>query len=159
PLLNRLAKIQPGSHKIELGTSFLEISSAGSPESERSGDITAFHGSEVAFWPNDQTLTATMQSIPDDPSVFSMGFLESTANGKVGDGEMFYDEWNRAAEGESDWLPIFLAWHDFPEYFMPGLKVEDWDTEEKELVKRFKVNQGQLAWRRRKIANDLKGDV
>jgi hypothetical protein len=159
PLLNRLANIQPGSHKIELGTSSLEISSAGSPESERSGDITAFHGSEVAFWPNDETLTATMQTLPDDPGTFSMGFLESTANGKVGDGEMFYDEWQRASEGESDWLAIFLAWHDFPEYFLPGLTPQDLDKEEQELVARFKLNPGQIAWRRRKIANDLKGDV
>jgi len=97
PALRGMASI--GSNSIAFGDSLLEVSTAGSPESERSADLTCFHGSEVAFYPYAEALTATLQTIPDKGQTIVV--LESTANGMKGDGELFYDEWNRAEAGES----------------------------------------------------------
>src|SRR4029077_21234724 len=68
-------------------------------------------------------------------------------------------EWQSAVEGDSDWLPIFLAYHDFDEYRLPGIAIEKTDHEEVELRLRLELTDEQLAWRRWKIANDLQGDV
>jgi hypothetical protein len=157
PILSSLATV--GANKIEIGRSILEVATAGSPESERGGDLTAWHASEAAFYPHPEVMTATMQSLPDSKDIFTIGVLESTANGKVGDGALFYQEWTRAIEGDSEWVPIFLPYHEFPEYSLPGIAVENLDAEEFELRKRFELTDAQLAWRRWKIANDLQGDI
>jgi hypothetical protein len=158
PLLHRLATI--GNSTITVGRSTLQIATAGSPESERGGDLTAAHFSEGAFYPHKGFLTAAMQSLPHTQSIFSIGVIESTANGVEGDGEDFYNEWSRASEGDSDWQPLFLAWHSFPDYAIPHTRhLEDLDEEEYELRHRFELSDGQLAWRRWAVKNNCKGQV
>jgi hypothetical protein len=156
PLLSRFATI--GNNQIIVGRSILEIATAGSPESERAGDLTAWLGDEAAFWPHPEAMLATMQTLPP-PNVFSIGVIASTPNGRVGDGELFFQEWTRAEEGDSDWLPMFLAWQDFDEHQLPGIAIEEPDTEEQMLRQRFELTDAQLAWRRWKIANDCQGDI
>ena len=78
----------------------------------RSQTIQNFHGSEMAFWADAKTHRAgVMQAIPDarDTEII----LESTANGVGG---AFYDMWQEAERGESDYLPIFLPWYWGKEY-------------------------------------------
>lgn len=158
PLLSRVATI--GNNTISIGRSSLKIATAGSPESERGGDLTAAHFSEAAFYPHKGFLTAAMQALPHTRRIFSIGVIESTANGVEDEGEDFYNEWQRAEEGDSDWLALFLAWHSFPEYSIPDtLAIEGLDEEEYELRKRFELTDGQLAWRRWAIANNCKNQV
>lgn len=143
-----------------IGRSKLDISTAGSPEAQRGADITAFHGSEVAFWPHPEALTATMQAIPYNTQ--SLCILESTANGKVYEGQLFYQEWLRASAGDSDFLPIFLPWFQMPEYRMPGMKVDDLsdlEEEEREGMKQFGWDIEQVAWRRYAIQTLCQGDL
>lgn len=147
-----------GTQRI-LGNSILDISTAGSPESQRGNDITVFHGSEVAFWPHPEALTAIMQTVPETDSFCA---LESTANGKVYEGELFYNEWQRAVSGDSQFLPIFLPWFDMPEYRMAGASfgaMEDLDEEEREGVKLYGWDAEQVAWRRYCISTKCQGDL
>lgn len=156
PLLKKLATI--GNNTIALGQSTLEVATAGNPESERSGDLTAWHASEAAFYKFPEVMVATMQTLPP-PNVFSIGVIESTANGKVGDGHTFYQEWLRAEEGDSDWMPMFLSWLIFDDYQLPGLEIEEPDAEEQALRDRFQASDARLAWRRWAIANLCQGSI
>ena len=155
-LLTKIAVV--GQSSITVGDSVLEVSTAGSPEAERSADLTAWHASEAAFWPHPEAMLATMQTLPPQ-DVFSIGVIESTANGKTGDGEMFYQEWQRAEEGESDWVPIFLSWLDFADYQLANRAIEEPDEEEEYLRERFDATDAQLAWRRWAIPNLCQGDI
>lgn len=156
PLLNRLATI--GNNTITIGRSTLEVATAGNPESERSGDLTAWHASEAAFYKFPEVMTATMQTLPP-PGVFSIGVIESTANGKVGPGALFYREWLRATEGDSEWMPVFLGWQDDTGNQLPGVRVHDLSDEERALRERFNLTDAQLAWRRWTIKNKTGGSV
>lgn len=161
--------------KIFLGKSYLGISTAGSAHASRSGNFTCVHMSEVAFWPDPDAMLAVKQCVPDKMDTFCM--IESTANGKVGDGQLFYQEWLRAERGESDFIPIFLPWFAIPKYCHEGYVYQDeweWltaehrqtvavlenlDEEELQLREQFKVTAGQLAWRRWVKINKCEDDV
>lgn len=141
-------------HAIRFGDSYLEVDTAASPHSRRGSDSTAMHLSEVAFWKHDEALLAIMQTLPRPPFQ-SLCFLESTANGMVDDGEQFYNEWQRASEGESGFTPVFLSWLDMPDYRIPsahleGIGEDDRYGGQEELVLRQEhgATDEQLAWRR-----------
>lgn len=102
----------------------------------RSSTIKFLHGSEVAFWDDSADVTsAAVQAVPMAPETFI--FLESTANGIGG---YFYDEWNAAKRGESQFRPVFFPWHSHNEYETPNIiddDLGDLDAEEEALYKLF----------------------
>lgn len=102
----------------------------------RSSTIKFLHGSEVAFWDDSADVTsAAVQAVPMAPETFI--FLESTANGIGG---YYYDEWNAAKRGESQFRPVFFAWHSHNEYETPNIiddDLGDLDAEEEALYKLF----------------------
>lgn len=102
----------------------------------RSSTIKFLHGSEVAFWDDSADVTsAAVQAVPMAPETFI--FLESTANGIGG---YYYDEWNAAKRGESQFHPVFFPWHSHNEYETPNIiddDLGDLDTEEEALYKLF----------------------
>lgn len=118
----------------------------------RSDTILFFHGSEVAFWEKgSDVLSAALQAVPLAPNTFV--FLESTANGVGG---YFYEEWQSAMKGESSFKPLFFAWHEHPEYMLPG-EIAEYDEEELELLDIFRKKgypeedwDKKLVWRRTK---------
>lgn len=163
---------------MQLGDSQYSCSTAGSPHATRSMNITALHDSEVAFWPHPEAWLASMQTVPLKGE--SWVFVESTPNGKVGNGKLFYDQWGRASSGKSHrFTPIFLPWFILSEYELPNyvfaedkpkdetglLLLADLDTEERELRKMVEkvynmpLRAGQLAWRRQCIEDNCQGDV
>lgn len=156
PLLSRLATI--GNDTITIGRSQLRVTTAGTPESERGVDLTAWLADEAAFYERPEVWIATMQCLPTSDRVFSIGVIASTANGKIGAGEKFFDEWNAAQEGESDWFPIFLPWWKEPDYRLAGKSIEEATTAEMLLRQQYEVTDEQLAWRRWIIRNKLKND-
>jgi hypothetical protein len=82
------------------------VGTAGSKESGRSATFQLFHGSEVAFWPNDAGhVAASMTAVADLPGTEII--LESTANGL---GNLFYRMTQAALRGKSDFEVIFLPW-------------------------------------------------
>ena len=121
----------------------------------RSDNINFFHGSEVAFWDDSADIVSSaLQAVPLAPESFV--FLESTANGIGG---YFYDEWQLAKRGESQFTPVFFPWHQHYEYEMDGTRDDlgHLDDEEEELLLIFKDNGYEehtwwrkLIWRRRK---------
>lgn len=120
----------------------------------RSFTLRALHISEYAFWPGkkNEILTGLLQAVPDKPG--TMVIIESTANGY----NEFYELWQRAVKGESDYIPFFAPWWWLPEYSMRPEKGFKPTPEEAELAKRYKLTRGQLAWRRHAIADYCGGD-
>ena len=156
---------------MELGSSKYSVATAGSPHATRSMTMTALHLSEVALWRYPEAWIAAMQTVPmkGEPWLF----VESTANGKLNEGALFYDEWQRAQKGKNKFTPIFLPWFELGEYRLPNyrfssdapaghadnLLLANLDQEEAELKKQFHLTAGQLAWRRFMIEGYCRGDV
>ncbi len=92
-------------------------SSAESQESIRGFDIAMAHLTEVAFWRTTaqkspgNVVRAVCGSIALLP--LTVIVMESTANGV---GNFFHTEWLRAKAGQSDKVPVFVAWHEIEIY-------------------------------------------
>lgn len=140
----------------------ITVATAKNVDTGRSSTIQSLHASEVAFWDNPERLMfGILQCVPDLPN--TEVYIESTANGVGG---YFYDLWHKAVRGENDYLPIFLAWFENPEYSTPFESekakkafMKTLDDEEKALYREFKLTPEQLHWRRRCIANKCNGSI
>lgn len=121
----------------------------------RADNINFFHGSEVAFWDDSADIVSSaLQAVPMAPESFV--FLESTANGIGG---YFYDEWQLAKRGESQFKPLFFPWHQHYKYELPATDEDlgHLDDEEQALYELFEENgyprdswPRKIAFRRRK---------
>ena len=132
----------------------IKCMTAGSSGVGRSDTFDNLHLSELAFWEGDvtATLTGLFQAVPNLPD--TMIIIESTANGF----EKFKELWEQAVNGESDFIPLFVAWHEMPEYSMPysGFKLT---AEEEELKELYNLTNDQLEWRRWCIRNNCQNDI
>lgn len=155
-------------HTMRLGQSHYSCTTAGSPHATRSMHINALHASEIAFWPYPEAWLAMLQTVPlsGEPWVFG----ESSANGRLHNGQLFYDEWQRAVSGTSTFTPLFLPWFQLQENCLPawryaedaaheGLVMETLDEDERELRAQFHLTAGQLAWRREIIKGKCRGKI
>ena len=144
------------SSRRELSFSALDssymVATAGSDGAGRGETLNYVHASELAFWPPHRardTFNGLIQAVPDadDTEVY----VESTANGVTG---LFHQLWQDAIEGRSGFAPVFIPWFASPDYREepPG----DFSPTEEEavLAARHRLGAGQLAWRRRKIAQN-----
>lgn len=128
------------------------VATAGGDAIGRGETFTHAHLSELGFWPRSsaaENFNGLMQAIPNtaDTEIY----IESTGNGVSG---LFYDTWHGAVRGENGFVPVFLPWfidRGYREAVPAGFERT---PEEKELVKLFKLNNGQLMFRRRKIAQN-----
>ena len=127
------------------------LGTAGNEMIGRGGTLQLFHGSEVAFWEKtDGIETGVMQSVADVAGTEI--FLESTANGF---GNMFHRMVIAALDpvGDSDYEVVFIAWFMQKEY-RAEVPVDFLLTnDEVKLKEQFKLDDEQVVWRRRKIAN------
>ncbi len=132
----------------------IKCMTAGTKGVGRSDTFDNLHLSELAFWEGDvtATLTGLLQGVPNLPD--TMIIIESTANGY----EKFKELWDRAVNGENDFIPLFVAWYELDEYSMPysGFKLTD---EEEKLKELYNLTLDQLEWRRWCIRNNCQGDV
>lgn len=136
----------------ETGSS-LRIATAANTSAGRGRTINALHGSEVAFWDHPEELMLGMrQTVPNRHG--SLIVLESTANGV---GNYFYDAWDAAVAGESEFAPLFFPWWKHPEYCASatGLKVEVLSklNEDERILKRLGADDDHLIWRRWAVRN------
>lgn len=121
---------------------------AGSPEAGRGTTPTILHASEVAFWQHDEKILAGLfQGISQAPGTEVI--LESTANGAQGE---FYRLWKGAVAGENEYIPIFLPWFWTKEYTREPPGPLELSVEEEKLKEKYDLTEGQLYWRRLKIA-------
>lgn len=141
----------------------IKVATAKNVGAGRSRTIHLLHASEVAFWPDPETLmTGLRQAIPSRG--LTAIFLESTANGL---GNYFYRECNRSMRGVSEYTFHFYPWHEHPEYtaaYIPNelqakYQLDKLDEEEQRLRSMFGVSDARLIWRRYAIANLCQGDI
>jgi len=136
------------SFKDREATASYRLYTAGSPEAGRGTTPTILHASEVAFWQHDEKILAGLfQGISHAPGTEVI--LESTANGATGE---FYRLWKGAVAGENEYLPIFLPWFWTKEYTREPPEGMELSLEEEKLKERYELTDGQLYWRRLKIA-------
>lgn len=112
------------------------------------------HLSEFARYPNPSgVLGGALDAVP--ATTDSLIVVESTAKGM----NEFYDLYVQAKTGQSDWAPIFIPWHEDEGYrlHVPPEGLGELDKDERDLVRRFHLDDAQLAWRRFKI-REKKGD-
>jgi len=147
-------------HRINFGTSRLDLATAGSPNAARGSDLTVCHLSEVSAWKDPEAMLATLQCLPREYNQFSIALIESTARGMVGQGELFHQHWLRAQAGKSPFTPFFFGWLQFPQYADPpyDLPLEHLDQDEEALFTEMGASWGQLRWRRRIMAADCEDD-
>lgn len=136
-----------------------QVNTAGAKGSGRSATLTNAHLSEVAFWENDREhLGGLLEAVPDAPGTEI--YMESTARGL---NNVFYEQWQLAVRGESDFIAVFIPWFWSPEYrrevpadFVINSdpeSVPDGELTEADYQRTFKLDDRQMAWRRAKIQN------
>lgn len=132
----------------------IKCMTAGTQGVGRSDTFDNLHLSELAFWQGDvtATLTGLFQAVPNLPD--TMIIIESTANGF----EKFKELWDQAVNGDNDFIPLFVAWYELPEYSMPysGFKLT---KEEEELKELYNLTNDQLEWRRWCIRNNCQNNI
>jgi hypothetical protein len=125
-----------------------KVGTAGNKGVGRGNNLQYFHGSEVAFWPHaDEHAKGILQAVPRAKETEII--LESTANGL---GNYFHQMWQAAEAGDSDFLPIFVPWYWQDEYRADDIGSFEANEEEEGLMDAYGVDEGQLLWRREKIA-------
>lgn len=161
----------PTQHKIVFnhpsGNSTLSLATAGSTQGGRGLTLSALHLSEAAFFPGSDSFTSLIPAVSYNPDTILV--LESTANGRVGPGEAFYQYWQAAVEGRNEFIPIFLSWLDDPGAFRPSSEAKGApaDAEEKEVMAFIKARGDhskdqilqRIAWRRWALETRCQGMV
>ncbi len=138
--------------------SSIKIATAGNQRSGVGLTLRGIHCSEVALWENpEELMLGLLQAVPDDPGTFVL--LESTARGV---GNYFYNEWQAAVNGDSDYVPLFFPWWKEPEYTASFLghghsELGRLDPDEK-FLRKLGVDDDHLSWRRYQIRNKTGGD-
>ena len=169
-LAPRLKKSNQKKLEFEGIHSQIIIATAENLEAAKSYTFQLVHLSECAYFRSLRTILGDLnQTVPDLPGTMIIG--ETTANGM----EEFYDEWIRAVQGKTDWVPIFIPWFAMKEYSMPlqnnklypleGIKFDaessqqSFLVEEKRMVKEYELTREQLNWRRYAIVNKCQGSL
>jgi hypothetical protein len=128
------------------------VATAGGDSVGRGDTFTMAHLSELAFWPKSTAkdiLNGIQQCIPNKPNTGI--FVESTANGVSGE---FYNLWRGAVDGTNGYIPIFLPWFIQDEYREPVEGDFERTPDEETLVELHGLDNEQLMFRRRKIAQN-----
>lgn len=104
----------------------IKIGTAERPDSCRGGDYNLVHLSEVGIW------RSTDGKTPEDIvrsacggvllAPMTMIVYESTANGT---GNFFHREYLAAKRGDSQFSPLFVAWHEIEQYHLPFADEEE----------------------------------
>lgn len=79
-----------------------------------------------------------------------MVIVESTANGF----DFFKDLWDASVAERNDFVPVFCAWWELPEYRRPCGDGFMLTPEEERLAALYGLDHEQLAWRRWAIENN-----
>ena len=140
----------------------LRIETANNTKAGRARTIQNLHCSEFAFWPDPKlAMLSLMQAVPHIPE--SMIIIESTANGV---GNMFYNLYQRAKDGESEFEAVFIPWYIHEEYVYPVAPNFKRTTLEQCFVDKFKLDDKfpeklvneKLTWRRWAVEEACDGD-
>lgn len=154
------------------GDSIMTIMTAQTAIAGRGGRCTFLHLSEAAFFPvGGGAFTSLFNSVPDDPDTGI--FVESTAYGKIGIGQAFYEFWEAARRGDTEFCAIFLTWLDDPHCRRApeGIKFTDCNEDERDIISLVACKKkcercvkcykalSCIAWRKWAIPNLCQGKV
>jgi len=143
-------KIKPG-----LQSKFL-IDTANNKNAGSGYTINYLHISELAKWQDaETTMTSLLQSVPDYNGIV---IVESTA---MGVGGYFYTLWQKAKNGQNNYVPLFIPWFEHKEYRTPLVNGEllRYDETELRLKDLYNLTDEQVKWRRNTIRDKLNGDA
>lgn len=144
-----------------LGASNLDIATAGSVGAGRGMTLSFLHLSEAASYPGQGSFLSILPAVSKAPDTVIA--LESTAQGRVGIGETFYEYWIAANKSGAKWngfTPIFLSWLDDPGCLRSDTEAEDApasDFERELMGKPFFANKSQIAWMRMVLEGECRG--
>lgn len=142
------------------------VAASTNPNAIRGVDAALVHLTEVAYWKSSPSrdpwdaVRAIYCSVAMAP--MTMIVLESTADGV---GSFFHEEWLRAERGESNFKPLFVAWHEIDRYRLEFSDENEMHQlwREMDLYERELWNQGltleQIHWyhrRRRELKQHSK---
>ena len=128
------------------------VATAGGEAIGRGETLTHVHASELAFWSKTTAAdnwNSLTQAVPNTKGTAI--FVESTANGVSG---IFYDLWKGAVEGTNGYVPVFIPWFADPEYRETVPENFERTPDEEELASKFDLDDEQLMFRRRKVAQN-----
>lgn len=128
------------------------VATAGGDSVGRGETLTHVHASELAFWPKStqgDIWNGLAQAVPNSSKTAI--FIESTANGVSG---VFYDLWKGAVEGTNGFVPVFIPWYIDPSYREEVPENFERTPDEIELAEKYELDDEQLMFRRRKIAQN-----
>lgn len=128
------------------------VATAGGDSVGRGETLTHVHASELAFWPKNTAAdiwNGLLQAVPNTKG--TTVFVESTANGVTG---VYHELWKGAVEGTNGFVPVFIPWFTDPNYREPVSKKLERTPDEIELVEKYNLDDEQLMFRRRKIAQN-----
>jgi len=128
------------------------VATAGGDAIGRGETLSCIHASELAFWAKstaEENWNSLIQAVPstNDTSIF----VESTANGVNG---VFYNLWRGAVDGTNGFIPCFIPWFTDQTYREPVTDTFERTPEETELADTYQLDDEQLMFRRRKIAQN-----
>lgn len=116
----------------------------------------AVHATECAFYPDARTLmTGLHQTLPFRHGTIEV--LESTANGS---GDWWHEQWLKAENRESAYVPLFFPWYKHSEYQQYTTICTDLELtpSERAIKKRFGLTYEQIQWRRWAVINLTESD-
>lgn len=142
-------------HRVPQRKCKIKIGSMQRPDSCRGGDYNLVHLSEVGLWkttegksPEDVVRGATSGVLLRP---LTMIVYESTANGV---GNFFYDEYQAAVTGKSQFEPMFVAWYEIEQYemeFETARRREEfarwlWENRKREDAESDREEPGKYLW-------------
>ena len=130
--------------------------------------FSSIHMTEAAFYPFDGAYTAILNTLSSDPD--NICLIETTANGMEGPGQAYYEYWQAAESGDSEFLSIFLPWWEDPAYVRdpseaedaPATDYEKWlmnDVIDTSTGKRAVIGKDRFAWVRMTMQVTCEGNI
>jgi hypothetical protein len=137
----------------------LSYQTAGNIVGTRGLGFTFLHASEAAFYQNADVFPAVFSTLSDDPE--NMGIVETTPNGKEGPGQAYYELWEASVRGDTEYLTVFLPWHEDPDYVRPAARAKDAprDDYEKFLMRDLKLPRERIAFYRETLHSKCGGSL
>ncbi|TFU06168.1 hypothetical protein EUV02_03920 [Polymorphobacter arshaanensis] len=143
--------------KFDILDSGYMVGTAGSDTVGRGETLQLVHASELGLWPKGKAadiLNGLLQAVPKNDDTFVA--IESTARGTSGP---FYEYWQGARLDPLDpegngFIQVFLPWFIQDEYCEEPIEGFTRTLDEEELAEKHGLSDGQLMWRRRKVAAD-----
>lgn len=142
------------------GESRLDIATAGSVGGGRGLTLTALHLSEAALYPGQDSFLSILPAVSKAPDTIIA--LESTAQGRVGIGQAFYEHWTSAGKRGRQWngyVQIFLSWLDDPACVgaKPARDSPASDLERELMGPPYNATKYQIEWMRRVLEGECQG--